>query len=353
MNVKVAVKKQDLTIDMDAVCARIAATQRDNGDIPWSSGDKTDPWDLVEAAMGLTIGGQAQKAEAAFRWLKNKQRPDGSWYAAYRNDLPDDRTVDTNMSSYLAAGLFHHYLVTGNIDFIKSMWPVMCGGIDFALSLQTPRGEIYWAKNPEGRTDPMSLLTGSSSIYFSLKCALALAHEIGADMPGWRASLSRLGHAIQFQPHLFNVAKSRFSMDWFYPILSGAITGPDAQKRIDRHWKKFVVEGQGVKCVADEPWVTIAESCELVMALAAMGNENDAQAVFSWIQDKCFDDGSFWCGFTYPNMVVWPEEKISWTNAAVLLAADALYHLTPAGRLFNHNFWKTEYPFLFDATIKE
>lgn len=353
MNFKVAVIKQDLALDIEAVCDRIASTQRDNGDIPWSPGDKTDPWDLVESAMGLAIGGQFERAEAAFRWLQSKQRTDGSWHAAYRNDLPDDLTVDTNMSSYIAAGLFHHYLITGNIDFLKTMWPTMSAGINFALSLQTPRGEIYWAKNPEGKIDPMSLLTGSSSIYFSLKCALAIAHVLGVDMPDWRSALTRLGQAIQYQPHLFNVAKSRFSMDWFYPILAGAITGQDAQKRIDKHWKKFIVEGLGVKCVADEPWITIAESCELVMALAAMGNESAAQVVFSWIQDKCFDDGSYWCGFTYPNMVVWPEEKITWTNAAVLMATDALYNLTPASRIFSHDFWKTEYPFLFETQIKD
>jgi hypothetical protein len=38
-------------------------------------------------------------------------------------------------------------------------------------------------------------------------------------------------------------------------------------------------------------------------------------------------------------MVIWPEEKITWTNAVVLMAADALYHLTPAAGLFSHHAW--------------
>lgn len=352
MNLKAVVLKQDLSLDIDAISARIASTQRENGDIPWSTGDKTDPWDLVEAAMGLSISGHFERAEAAFRWLQNKQLPDGSFHASYRNGQPDDRTFDTNMSSYIAVGVFHYYLITSNINFVTSMWPTIRAGIDFALSLQTKRGDVYWAKNPQGEVDPMALLTGSSSIYFSLKCALALAHALDIAMPRWQSSLTRLGNAIKDQPHLFNVAKSRFSMDWFYPVLSGALTGVLAQNRIDKHWKKFVVKGLGVKCVADEPWVTIAESCELVLALAAMGNEDTAKVVFSWIHDKCFDDGSYWCGFTYPDMVVWPEEKISWTNGVVLMATDALYNLTPACRIFNHDFWKTEYPFLFEADAK-
>ena len=70
-----------------------------------------------------------------------------------------------------------------------------------------------------------------------------------------------------------------------------------------------------------------------------IGNEKLAKIVFAWIQDKIFEDGSYWCGYTFPDMVIWPEEKITWTNAVVLIAADAIYNLTPAGRLFNHEHW--------------
>ena len=33
------------------------------------------------------------------------------------------------------------------------------------------------------------------------------------------------------------------------------------------------------------------------------------------------------------------EDKLTWTNAVVLMAADALYHMTPASRLFSHQAW--------------
>jgi hypothetical protein len=128
-------------------------------------------------------------------------------------------------------------------------------------------------------------------------------------------------------------------MDWFYPMLSGALTGEQAQARLDRYWKKFVVKGLGVRCVSDHPWVTMAETSELSLALAAMGNRELAEIVFGWIQDRTFEDGSYWCGFTFPDMVIWPEDKLTWTNAVVLMAADALYHMTPASRLFSHRAW--------------
>jgi len=130
-------------------------------------------------------------------------------------------------------------------------------------------------------------------------------------------------------------------MDWFYPILSGVFSGAEAQRRIESQWNKFVVMGMGVRCVSDEPWVTVAETSELSLTLTAMGNRKLSETVFNWIQDKRYEDGSYWCGVTFPDKIIWPEDKLTWTNAVVLMAADALYNLTPASQLFNHSFWNS------------
>jgi hypothetical protein len=190
-----------------------------------------------------------------------------------------------------------------------------------------------------GKIDRMALLTGSSSVYMALKCGLAIAERLGYERPDWAEAMKKLRRAIRTKPHLFNMAKSRYSMDWFYPMLSGALTGQEAQDRLDRYWKKFVVKGLGIRCVSDHPWITMAETSELSLALTAMGNRELAEIVFGWIRDRTFEDGSYWCGFTFPDMVIWPEDKLTWTNAVVLMAADALYHMTPASRLFSHQVW--------------
>ncbi len=327
-------------LNLNSVVESIVNTQRSNGDIPWCDGQKTDPWDLVESAMGLAIGGKLTEARRAYEWLLEKQLPDGSWHASYINGEPDDKTHDTNMSSYISAGVYHYYLITKDRSFLNKMWPAVKKGLNFAHSLQAAGGEIHWAKSPEGVVDPMALLTGSSSIFFSTKCGLAIAALIGHDMPEWRTVALKIRESIRLRPHCFNVTKSRFSMDWFYPVLSGALTGDEAQKRIDKYWKKFIVEGQGIRCVSDEPWVTIAESAEFVLALAAMGNTKLAKIIFGWIQDRRYEDGSYWCGYTFPDMVIWPEDKLTWTNGVVLMAADALFDLTPASSFFNHTFWE-------------
>jgi hypothetical protein len=332
----------EVAFNSEAVTAFIAKVQRENGEIPWSEGGKTDPWDHVESAMGLSTGGRFERAELAYDWLASIQLEDGSFYAAYRNGVPEDRTRDSNFTAYIAVGVFHHYLVTGDRAFIRRLWPTVEAAVDYACTLQAPTGEIYWARNGAGVVDKMALLTGSSSIFLSLKCALALAARLGIARPRWQEALRKLGRAIRNHPARFNLTKSRYSMDWYYPMLCGAMTGEQARKRLDRYWEKFVVPEWGVRCVCDRPWATMAETSELVLTLVAMGDAERAGQVFDWLRDKVYEDGSYWMGVTFPDAVVWPEERTAWTAAAVALAHDALNGLTPASRLFRHDFWQND-----------
>ena len=152
--------------------------------------------------MGLSIGGYFDEARHAFDWVAKKQLPDGSWYASYINGVPEDKTRDANMSSYISVGVLHYYLITNDKLFLKEMWKTVYKAIEFALSLQAPGGEIHWAISPEGKTDPMALLTGSSSIYMSIKCALAIAKQLGYSMPAWEEALVKLGRAIRHKQYI-------------------------------------------------------------------------------------------------------------------------------------------------------
>jgi hypothetical protein len=123
-------------------------------------------------------------------------------------------------------------------------------------------------------------------------------------------------------------------MDWFYPILAGVIKDGEARKRIEQRWPEFVEEGLGCRCVSDEPWVTVAESCELTMALLAAGDHARAVTVYSWLHQFLDSDGGYWTGYVFPDKAIWPEEKTTWTAGAILLAADALTEYSPASSLF-------------------
>ena len=310
----------------------IAAVQLRSGEIPWSPAGHTDPWDHVECAMALTVAGLLEEARAAFEWCRREQRPDGSWAIQYRRGTVEDPGSDSNFCAYVATGVWHHVLATGDRRFAERMWPTVQAAVDFVLGLQAPTGEIYWAKGPTGVL-PEALLTGNSSVYHSIRCALALAGYLGTDQPEWEVALGRLGHAIAEHPEAFT-AKPVHSMDWYYPVLGGAVSGETARARIAERWREFVVDGLGIRCVSDRPWVTGAETCELVMALDALGERHRALRQFAAMQHLRDPDGSYWTGLVFADGKRWPVERTTWTAAAVILAADALSGCTAAGGIF-------------------
>ena len=113
----------------------------------------------------------------------------------------------------------------------------------------------------------------------------------------------------------------------------------ESKKILMSKWNDFVVEGMGCKCVVEEPWVTVAESSELVIALLASGQRKRAEELFSWLhQWKDEEDNLYWTGYVYPDKAFWPVEKPTWTAAAILLAADSLYKFTDASELFLRNW---------------
>jgi hypothetical protein len=128
--------------------------------------------------------------------------------------------------------------------------------------------------------------------------------------------------------------KSRFSMDWYYPVLGGSVRGPGAAAWLAAGWPDFVVPGLGVRCVRDEPWVTGAETCELVLALDAIGDRASAVAMFAEIQFLRDPGGAYWTGWQYANRKHYPNERSGYTSAAVILAADALSATSGAHGLF-------------------
>jgi len=130
-----------LPLDVALMADFIAGLQKTNGEIPWSEGGKTDPWDHVEAAMGLSIGGYIREAQLAYEWMARMQREDGSWYASYRTGVPEDTTLDTNMSSYIAVGVWHYFLITRDRSFLEAMWETVSSALEFAVRMQAPGGD--------------------------------------------------------------------------------------------------------------------------------------------------------------------------------------------------------------------
>ena len=312
--------------------------QRESGEIPWFDGGYTDPWDHVESAMGLATGGELGAAQRAYRWLADMQLADGSWWASYRGrEVDNAKRRESNFVAYIATGVWHNHLIGRDSEFLESMWSTVDKAIGFVLSLQSEHGEIDWAVDGSGQPKGDALVTGCSSIYKSLECAHNIAVTLGEDRGHWLRARDRLGNALRNKPERFDrtwASKSRYSMDWFYPVLAGVYTGADARARLKSRWHEFVEVGLGCRCEKQQPWVTIAESCELVMALLAVGDHARAVEVYSWLQQWRSGDGSYWTGYQLVEDLLWPDERPTWTAAAILLAADALTKHTAASDLF-------------------
>jgi hypothetical protein len=308
----------------------IVDQQLRSGAIPWYRGGITDPWDHVECAIALDLSAHVSEASLAYKWMRSTQNPDGSWYFSYQDDKPQDLTRDTNFSSYIATGMWHHYITTRDLDFLRHMWPAVEKGMGFALSLQQPGGEILWGLSQNNEVWPGAILTASSSTWLSIERGTRIAKTLGLTKPDWDEACQRLAEAISEHPERFDRLgedKSGHAMTWYYPILVGLLRGKQAEERISRGWRDFVIDGWGCRCFADRQSVCVAETFELVLALAKMGAKDKARMVRDWVLQFRDSDGVFYREAYWPQRELRPSErepqvpeKNTWTSAAAILA---------------------------------
>ena len=116
-------------------------------------------------------------------------------------------------------------IITNDINYLRNFWEPVKKGILFSLSLQHNNGAIAWNIDEFEKIDEDYLLTGCSSIAKSLECAIAICQvlEHKSIESGWRDAHSKLIVALENPAEIFDLKKdrSRFSMDWYYPILGG------------------------------------------------------------------------------------------------------------------------------------
>lgn len=322
-----------MTIDIAATADWITTVQRPDGAIPADHRGELDPWNHVEAAMGLDTAGRHDEAARAYHWLAGFQNPDGSWYAGYRHNQPTDHARDTSFTAYIAVGALHHYLSTQDTQFLTELWPTIDRAIAYTLTMQRPTGEFAWRQAPDHSHSNLALLTGNSSIHLALRCAITLADRTGNHRPQWIAATGLLRRTINTKPDLF--APKPHAMDWYYPILGAALDNTTANEHLDKQWHRFVVPHHGVRCVHHEPWVTAAETAELALTLATRADIQRATELLNTLHHLQNPDGSYWTGHNYATNTIWPRERTTWTAGAILLATAALGDHQPTLETFN------------------
>ena len=309
-----------------------------SGAIPSNQDGSHDPWDHLEALMGLTTLGYKTQALKGLNWMVSNQNQDGSWYNLYQDEKPLELNKQTNYAAYVAVAVWHFYLINNDINFLQEFWEPVKKGILFSLSLQHDNGAIAWNIDEFEKIDEDYLLTGCSSIAKSLECAIAICQALGDQNyeSEWRIAHSKLIAALENPSGIFDLKKdrSRFSMDWYYPILGGI----NSQKRINSLTTKikdsFWIQGLGIKCVSHEPWVTVAETSECSIAYKKIGKDKIALELLHNAISIVDRKGIPYIGWQFHENIYWPDETPSWTSAACILAADANNRLTSGAGLF-------------------
>ena len=316
----------------------ISHLQFNSGAIPSNQDGSYDPWDHLEAVMGLATLGFSHEAILGLQWMKNNQNEDGSWYNLYKDNQAIEKNKQSNFSTYIAVAVWHNYLLTNDLSLLENFWNSIEKGMVFALSLQNSNGAIAWNIDESGIADEDYLLTGCSSIAKSIECAIAICEIL--DKSDFKSTLitahSNLLYSIENPIGIFDLKKdrSRFSMDWYYPILSGATSKDNFAILIKKIADVFWIPGFGIKCVSTEPWVTVAETSECSIAFKKLGHEKNAKELLlnaAAIVDK---NSVPYMGWQLDEKIYWPKEQPSWTSGALILAADANNELTKASNLF-------------------
>ena len=144
--------------------------------------------------MALDVGGEHDRAAAAYRWLAARQRADGSWASEYRGGVETAPAAESNHAGYLAVGAWHSWLTSGDEALLTELWPAVRRGLDLVTRMQLAGGAIGWALRPDGTPDDTALLTGNASLFQALRCGIALAGLTGEPQPDWELAVTELGH---------------------------------------------------------------------------------------------------------------------------------------------------------------
>ncbi len=285
--------------------ASIVAMQEPDGAVPWTVGRprrRLEPrrggdgaaWPPARSRLrsGPTSGAGAPSAA------------DGSWPMKIVAGEVEDASGETNMSAYLAVGIWHHWLIRRDRAYVERFWPVVRRALDFVEGMQLSFGGIAWSQEwhdgVPAAVNRDALVAGSSSIYQSLRAGVALAEIVGEPQPAWelagRTARPRAARAPRPVPG--QERRSRWTGTTRSSVAPSA--GRRGRALIDTRWDDFVVPGLGICCVDTNPWVTGAETCELVLALDALGDRARAVRLFADMQHLRDPGGRYWTGFVYP-----------------------------------------------------
>ena len=281
--------------------------------------------------MALLVGGEVEAAEAAYDWCVGTQRDDGSWPMKIVGGEVEDASGETNMSAYLAIGVWHHWLVRRDLGLRRAG----CGRRTARPRLRrrhaAARGGIAWSQQGRRRRSTTTRCSPAARAS-TTRCAAASRSPTPLDdpQPDWELAGGRLAHALREHRDLF-VDKADVLDGLVLPgPRRSASAAPGRATLLAAAGTTSSCQGSASAASTTNPWVTGAETCELVIALDALGDRERAWQLFADMQHLRHDDGLYWTGYVFRRATSsGRHEQTTYTSAAVILAADALSRHTP------------------------
>mgnify|MGYP000013064522 FL=1 len=290
----------------------IIKNQLNDGSIQWDEKGKCDPWDHCECLIALAIYEEWEAYDKGVEWFFKNLNDDGLIYSEYQNCKPSKFYFESHHAPYIIFPLKQASLLHKRKSKEFKEFEFKIDKIFNALnSFKDNDGYFYWAKNEKGYSDN-SLITATMSNIMSEKL-YKNNNSVNLDLSLWDQKFDRDGED-----------RSRFSMDFYYPYMAGVKKN---QQVFKKNLEDFYVSGLGVKCVKEEPWITVAESSECLLAAIICGEHRVAKDIFKDILKYQNPDGIFPTGYQYELDILWPEENSTWSNAAIIIGAHALCNL--------------------------
>ncbi len=224
---------------------RSRRSQLPDGNIPWIPGGHTDPWNLVEAAMALDVGGRHAEAERAYEWLAEhaaprrrlarllrRRRGRGGQARHQRHRATSPPACGTTTSSPATAASS------------RRMWPVVERAIDFvARPPDADRARSLWARHADGT--PRTARCSPARRASATACAARsrVAERLGHERPDWELSLGAL--AIVDRAPARRASSTRTAGRWTGTTRSSAAccAASAAERALAARWDAFVVDG--------------------------------------------------------------------------------------------------------------
>ncbi len=102
--------------------------------------------DAAFIADALDKCGLSEDVERFYRWTAMVQDDDGSWQQRFYTDgnLAPSWGLQVDESGSIIRGILKHYENTGNIQFLRDMWPSVKKGIGFMLSFLDAETGLPW-----------------------------------------------------------------------------------------------------------------------------------------------------------------------------------------------------------------